>query len=242
MLITSLDNDYIVEISKLNMRKYRELNHMFLVEGIHLVQEAYDKGYLIELIKLDGEPYTLDIKTTEVTLNVMKKISNLDLPSNIVGVCKMKENTNIIGNKVLILDRIQDPGNLGTIIRSCVAFNIDTIVIGDNSVDLYNSKTIRASQGMIFNINIIETNIIDFINKIHSDGYKVIGTNVEDGIELKNIEKQEKYAIIMGNEGNGIDKEIEGLCDYNIYIKMNSNCESLNVGVATSIILYELNK
>ena len=93
---------------------------------------------------------------------------------------------------------------------------------------------------MIFNINIITRDLYSFINSIKKD-YKIYGTNVVDGINIKNVEKSDKYAIIMGNEGNGVKKELQDLCDENIYIDMNPLCESLNVGVATSIILYELN-
>ena len=135
---------------------------------------------------------------------------------------------------------MQDPGNLGTIIRSSVAFNISTVVLGNNCVDLYNSKVIRACQGMNFHINIIRRDLKDFITNIKKEDYYILGTNVNDGSDLKSISNLSKYAIIMGNEGNGVSKEIQDMCDRNIYIKMNDKCESLNVAVATSIILYEL--
>ena len=158
-----------------------------------------------------------------------------------IGICKKIE-SNDIGNKVLILDQIQDPGNLGTIIRSAVAFSFDTIILSNDSVDLYNSKVIRASQGMIFNLNIKRCNLTDIIPKLKKENYKIFGTRVTGGNDIKSIEKNNKFAIIMGNEGNGLSLDIQKLCDEFIYIKMNEKCESLNVGVATSIILYELSK
>lgn len=236
-MITSINNNKIVEVSKLNNKKYRKLNKLFLVEGEHLVEEAYNNGLLKEVYSLYETNYPNNYVVTE---NVMRKISNLDSIPSIVGVVKMMDEKDI-GNKLLILDNIQDPGNLGTIIRSSVAFNIDTIVLSSDTVDVYNSKVIRATEGMLFSINIVIKDLIPFILDIKKE-YKIYGTNVVNGKELKSIEKCEKYAIIMGNEGKGLKKEIEDLCDENIYIKMNKKCESLNVGVATSIILYELNR
>lgn len=241
MLYTSIDNKKIKNIKKLNNKKYRDELGLFLVEGEHLVLEAYKNNLLQELILEENIDFKLDIETSFVTIDVLKYISELDNPSKIIGVCKKKEE-GYIGNKILILDEIQDPGNLGTIIRSSVAFNIDTIVLSNNCVDLYNSKVIRATQGMIFNINIIERNLPEFISYLKDDNFKIYGTKVNGGKSLKYIEKAKKFAIIMGNEGKGVKEDILNMCDEYIYIDMNSNCESLNVGVATSIILYELNK
>lgn len=241
MVYSSIENKKIKEIKKLNNKKYRDLTNKFLIEGDHLVIEAYKKGYLEELILEESVIFPLDVKTSYVTKSVIKYITDLETPPNIMGICK-KINEQEVGNKILILDDIQDPGNLGTIIRSCVAFNIDTIILSYNSVDLYNSKVIRASQGLIFHMNIIRKDLIKEIPLLKTLGYTIFGTNVINGIELKNIEKPDKFAIIMGNEGNGVSSEVNKLCDKFIYIKMNDNCESLNVGVATSIILYEFGR
>lgn len=237
-MITSVDNKRIKEVSKLNNRKYRKEMSLFLVEGSHLVEEAYKHNLLVETYSLDENDYP---NNNVVSENVMRKISSLDTVSNIIGVCKFKKE-NELGNKLLILDDIQDPGNLGTIIRSAVAFNVDTIILSNDTVDLYNPKVIRATQGMIFNINIITRDLYTFVSKIKEDNYKVFSTNVVNGSEVKSIERCEKCAIIMGNEGKGVRRELQDMSDANIYIKMNPLCESLNVGVATSIILYELYK
>lgn len=239
MLYTSSDNKYIKHIKKLNNKKYRDEYNEFLVEGEHLVLEAYKAGILKELILDENSSFKLDIPTNYVKSNILKEISELSNPSHIIGVCtKLKEKE--IGNKILILDGVQDPGNLGTIIRSSVAFNIDTVVLGFDCVDLYNSKVLRSTQGMIFNVNIIKRDLVDFISSLKD--YKIYGTKVNGGKNLKNIEKAKKFAIIMGNEGNGVKEELLNKCDEYIYIDMNNTCESLNVGVATSIILYELNR
>lgn len=241
MVIESLDNKKIKNLRKLKEKKYRDKEGKFLVEGEHLVNEAYKNGNLIEIILLDGEDINLDVEYTYVTKSVLKSLSTLQTPYNIIGVCEMPPKKDI-GNRVLILDDIQDPGNLGTIIRSSVAFNIDTIILSENTVDLYNSKVIRGSQGMNFNINIIREDIKKYINKLKEDNYKIYTTNVNNGKDIKNVSISEKYAIIMGNEGRGVSLDIASLADEEIYIEMNNVCESLNVAVATSIILYELNK
>ncbi|MCI9434176.1 MAG: RNA methyltransferase [Bacilli bacterium] len=242
MLYSSIDNKKIKEIKKLNLKKYRDKTNLFLVEGEHLVMEAYKSGYLKELILEQDNDLNLDITTNYVTNNVLKYITNLDTPQSILGICSKTQNDTIKGNRLLILDDIQDPGNLGTIIRSAVAFNVDTIILSFNTVDLYNSKVIRASQGLIFHINIIVMDLTTTIPKLKNEGYQIIGTKVTNGKSLKSIEKKKKFAIIMGNEGNGVREDILSLCDEYLYIDMNKNCESLNVGVATSIILYELDK
>lgn len=239
MLYSSIENKKIKNIKKLYTKKYRDEFNEFIIEGEHLVEEAYKKGILKGLILEEGTNFSLDVDTIYVTSNVLKYISDLDNPSKIIGICsKLKEKE--IGNKILILDGIQDPGNLGTIIRSSVAFNIDTIVLSRDTVDLYNPKVLRATQGMMFNINIIEKDIVDLINKLKKENYKIYGTKVNGGKNLKSIEKCVKFAIIMGNEGNGVKSDILDMCNEYIYINMNESCESLNVAVATSIILYEL--
>ena len=241
MLYSSIENKKIKNIKKLYTKKYRDEYNEFLIEGEHLVLEAYKNGILKELILEEDTDFKLDIETSYVTSNILKYISELSNPSKIMGICKKIEEKEI-GKKLVILDGVQDPGNLGTIIRSSVAFNIDTIILSKNCVDLYNSKVLRATQGMIFNVNIIEKDLEDIIPKLKENNYKVYGTKVNGGKSLKNIEKTDKFAIIMGNEGNGVKPEILDMCSDYIYIDMNKSCESLNVGVATSIILYELDK
>lgn len=241
MIYTSIENEHIKEIKKLNNKKYRDLNGKFIIEGKHLVEEAVKNNLVEEILLLEGNNEKYDVKTNYVNEKVMKYITELDNPSKIIGICH-KKNDKIQGNHILILDDIQDPGNLGTIIRSAVAFNIDTIILSKTGVDLYNSKVLRSTQGMIFNINIVVSDIKEEILKLKSDNYKILTTNVEGGKLVKSIEKNQKFAIIIGNEGKGVSKEIKELSDEYIYIEMNKKCESLNAAVATSIILYELSR
>ena len=239
MIITSLNNPTIKEISKLKNKKYRDLTNTYLVEGEHLVEEAYKNNILTKIILLEDTICNYDIEKIYVTKEVMKKLTELDTPNKIIGI--VKKNTPLpIGNKILILDNIQDPGNLGTIIRSSVAFDIDTIVLSPNTVDIYNPKVMRSTQGMIFYTNIITLELKEFISEIKTKNYTIFGTNVRNGKNIKEITLPEKFALVLGNEGQGVSKEIESLCDDNIYIKMSSKCESLNVSVATSILLYEV--
>ncbi len=241
MLYTSLENKKIKDIKKLNTKKYRDKTGLFLVEGEHLVLEAYKTGYIKELILEQDALLPLNVPTSYVTNDILHALTELETPSSMMAICEKKE-SEILGNRILMLDDIQDPGNLGTIIRSAVAFHIDTIVLGLGCVDLYNSKTIRASQGMLFHVNMIRKSLIECIEELKKEGYSIMGTKVTHGKNIKDIAKKEKSVIIMGNEGNGVKEDILDLCDEYLYIPCNGVCESLNVGVATSIILYELDK
>ncbi len=242
MLYTSIENKKIKDLKKLNIKKYRDKTNLFLVEGKHLVLEAYKTGYLKELLLEQDELFPLSVTTNYLSNNVIHYISDVESPSTVFGVCEKRKEEEISGNHILILDGVQDPGNLGTIIRSAVAFHIDMIVLSPDTVDIYNSKVIRSSQGMIFHIPIVVKDLYDVIPNLQKEYYKIYGTKVTHGKSLKTVEKNEKYAIIMGNEGQGVEEAILELCDEYLYIDMDDRCESLNVGVATSIILYELDK
>jgi len=242
MLYTSIENKKIKDLKKLNIKKYRDKTNLFLVEGKHLVLEAYKTGYLKELLLEQDELFPLSVTTNYLSNNVIHYISDVESPSTVFGVCEKRKEEEISGNHILILDGVQDPGNLGTIIRSAVAFHIDMIVLSPDPVDIYNSKVIRSSQGMIFHIPIVVKDLYDVIPNLQKEYYKIYGTKVTHGKSLKTVEKNEKYAIIMGNEGQGVEEAILELCDEYLYIDMDDRCESLNVGVATSIILYELDK
>ena len=241
MIIESVDNKKIKEYRKLKEKKYRDNEKLFLVEGEHLVLEAYKADCLKEIILCERE-IDLELEKVYVTEKVMNTISELPSKVDIIGVCEIKSNLLDLDKDVMILDGVQDPGNLGAIIRSAVAFNIKNIVLSKNTVDLYNTKALRSAQGMNFHLNIVREDIPGVIEKLKDNNFTIYGTDVVNGIDIKDVQKTEKYAIIMGNEGNGISEEVKKLVDKNIYIKMNENCESLNVSVSASIIMYELNK
>ena len=231
MKIDSLSNTKVKNWNKLKEKKYRDETGLFLVEGDHLIKEALKKQMVVSTIGLN--------ETYDYTVNpeILKKLSSQKSGTKEIAVVKKIEEKKVDGDKILILDNIQDPGNLGTIIRSAVAFNINTIILSDDCVDLYNDKVIRSSEGMIFNINIVRKKLIEIIPKIKENGYTVYATTVNGKGYFEN---DSKIALVIGNEGNGIKEDILNLCDKNIKIKMNKECESLNAGVAASILMYEL--
>lgn len=233
MIITSLKNEKVKYWYNLRNKKFRDQERRFLIEGDHLINEARKQNLVIETISIVDKNADYF-----VTKEIMEKISEQKSISYNAAVVRFISEDSITGN-VLILDGVQDPGNLGTIIRSCIAFGVSNIILSDNSVDLYNSKVVRATEGMIFNINVLRRNLIEFIPIVKNLGYKIVGTDVKNGINIKDINK-ENIAIVMGSEGQGLSNEVKNMCDNFVYIKMDNACESLNVGVATSILLYEV--
>ena len=239
MVITSVNNDRVKDLVRLKEKKYRDTNHVFFVEGKDLCDEAYKNGLLREIYILDGYSDIYDgIPYTFISLDVMRKISDLGSVTEYFGVCSKKAEGDI-GNRILVLDDIQDPGNLGTIIRSAVAFNFDTIVLSSGTVDLYNPKVVRSTKGMIFNMNIIVRDIVGFLSEL--DDYTIYGTDVDEGINIRDENISDKVVIVIGNEGKGISSEVRKCCQRFLYIPMNNDCESLNAGVSASIIMYEVN-
>jgi len=236
-VITSKNNNIIKETAKLKIKKYRLNSQLFLVEGFHLVNEAYENKVLKSVFYLDENPFD-DIKGYKVTDEVIKTLSDLMVPQGIIGVCEITNNSNI-GEKVLLLDNVQDPGNIGTLIRSCVAFGFSTI-ISENSVDYYNEKVVRSTQGALFKVNLLNGSLSDFIKE--SKDYDFYVTDLKSDFTLEETEfKNNKLGIILGNEGQGVRQELIDLVDQSFKIKMK-NMESLNVGVAGSIIMYEIFK
>lgn len=245
MLITSLDNERVKKYRKLREKKYRDRLNLFLVEGWHLVLEAYRAGLVEEVILTEEVTCELDVPKIYVTQEIIKKITELDTPVPILALChKVKNDPQKIGQRILMLDGVQDPGNLGTILRSAKAFHVDTVILGTKTVDLYNAKVLRATQGMVFHLHVIEGDLVELIPKIKKQGILVYGTKVESGEDVRKLETSAKtqYALVMGNEGNGVTEEVLSLCDHYLYIQMDSEVESLNVAVATSILLYELDR
>lgn len=231
-MITSLKNQTVKELIALRTAKSRKETKTFLVEGEHLVREAKLNNRLIKAyttsVSLEGELVSVD---------VMNKICSTSTAVRQIGVCSLDEKSEIT-DKVLILDGIQDPGNLGTLLRSAKAFDFNTIFLSDGTCDIYNDKVIRSSQGAIFKLNFIRGNKIDFINNL-SKTHKVYNTNVRNGVDIKKASLPSKVSLILGNEGYGVSDEINALDLESLYINM-SNMESLNVGVAGSILMYEI--
>lgn len=244
MIITSLNNEKVKKFRKLQKKKYRDQYNEYIVEGKHLVIEAFKVGVLEELILLENEDLPLPAPYSYYSSDIIGKISTMDTPSTVMGLCYKREREDIIGKRILVLDEVQDPGNLGTIIRSAVAFNVDTIILSENTVDLYNPKVLRATQGMLFYINIITRTNKKIEILLRNIEMPVYGTDVVDGVDARSLSKEEReeFVLVVGNEGNGVGDELRAVCDKNLYIPMNNDVESLNVAVATSILLYELGR
>ena len=238
MIYTSTSNEKIKNIKKLQNKKYRDQENLLIVEGEHLVKEAFSLSRLELLIVEENYDIDIDIPKMIVSSRVMKYLSELETPTHYLGVVK-KNNNNFIGKRIIALDGVQDPGNLGTIIRSSVAFNFDTILLSKDCVDTYNSKVLRATQGLILKVNIIRCDLCEVLSKL--DNYKIYGTSVVNGKNIKDVKEKNNIVVVMGNEGTGVTNEVQELCNDFIYIPMNKNCESLNVAVASSIIMHELN-
>ena len=241
MLITSPDNKKIKELVKLKQKKYRDSMEKFIVETEHLIKEAFLEGRLLEVYVLENNElsFKVDVPVYYVSVSVINKLKNIST-SKFIGVVSKKESKEYRGKRYLLLDRVSDPGNLGTIMRSAVAFNVDTLIVSLDSCDIYNDKVIRASEGAIFKLNIIRCDLSQAINTLKKLDIAIYGTDVKNGVDVREIPK-DNFCIIMGNEGAGISSDVKKLVENNIYIK-TSNVESLNVAMAASIILYELNK
>jgi len=236
-VINSVNNFRVLQWGKLKNKIHRDKQNLFIVEGYHLVLEAHKANCLKEIISTEKNN-SFDVPSYQVTYDVMEKLSAMATPTKIIGICCRKEKADYEDN-ILLVDQIHHPGNLGTIIRSAVAFNVDTIVL-NNSVDVYNQKVIQATQGMIFHINIIKSPIEDFVLALKKQNYQIIGTDVKEGLDLHSIKASKRRAVLVGNEGDGVSDALLDMCDIKVNIKMNKKCESLNVGVATSIILFGL--
>jgi TrmH family RNA methyltransferase len=234
-MLSSTSNNYIKRVKKLHKKKYREEYKEFIVEGMHLVEEARTAGVLKTVLLEEGRTFDFD-DVRYVTNDVMKYLDQTESSQGILGVCSIHTVDYFHGNGVVI-DAVQDPGNLGTIIRSADAFNADFIILGDGTCDVYNPKVIRSTQGSLFHLPIIRMNVLDFLDKYNGDVY---GTSLENGVPLRKIQVQSPFSFIVGNEGNGVSSEILKRTKKNIYIEMPGHSESLNVAIASSIILYEL--
>lgn len=233
MKITSLQNDKVKYWVSLGEKKVRDQEKRFLIEGDHLINEARKLNLVLETISVVDA--SADFFVTE---DIMKKISKQQSISPNAAVVRFIPEESLSGN-ILVLDGIQDPGNLGTMIRSAVAFGIHSIVVGDNCVDLYNPKVVRSTEGMIFNVNVLRRSLVDFFPVLKNLGYKIVGTDVQDGVDVKKIDK-DNLAIVIGSEGRGMSPLVREFCDEFVYIKMKSSCESLNAAVAASILMYEV--
>ncbi|MCK5946048.1 MAG: RNA methyltransferase [Mycoplasmataceae bacterium] len=228
-MITSTVNKKIKDAYRLLKKKNRKEMGLFIIEGDHLVEEAIKAKVMVEVFTSNENK-----NGTLVAPHIIKKLTDAVSPQDIVAVCKKPE-VKKLGNKVVALDMVQDPGNVGTIIRTALAFGFTDVVVRGS--DVYSPKALRSSQGALFGINVIQTNDIS----AYFYGYQVIGAILDkDAKSYKEVKLEEKMILVLGNEGKGISKEvIEKLSD-KVYIPINF--ESLNVASAGAILMNEYGK
>ncbi len=245
--------------SKLLQKKYRQSERRFLVEGMNIVQEAINSDWDVESVVFcsDSDVNEKQIKVLGNKKSVKKfevfaaspkdfgKLSDTITSQGIIAVVRMK---NILLESILeklskhsiiiALDNVTDPGNVGTIIRTCDWFGVYCVLLGEGTVELYNPKVIRSTMGGIFHLPIIpEVNLVSLIHDLHKKNFKVITTIQEGGILLNKFLFKDRNLIIFGNEARGVSEEIEKLSDETITIPKFGLSESLNVAIACGIIL-----
>ncbi|HLO10930.1 MAG TPA: RNA methyltransferase [Pseudoneobacillus sp.] len=242
--IHSSKNPQVKLWKKLHTKKERENTGTFLVEGFHLVEEALkvEEMVLELIISEDVEiPPRLNygsIPVTQVNKEVIKELSETETSQGIFAVCKQPPHEIIAATSYLLLDAIQDPGNLGTIIRTADAAGIDAIIVGNGSVDIYNAKVLRSAQGSHFHLPIIRGDLFEWVEILKGLEIPIYGTALENGTVYSEITPTNQFALMVGNEGNGIQMELLHQTDQNLYIPILGKSESLNVAVAAGILLY----
>ena len=247
MLITSKDNSKIKEIKKLKEKKYRKT--AFIVEGIKMLKEAISEKAEIDTIiiredteldfKLDSE---LEKKVIHVTKNVFETISDVVSPQGVLVVINKKIDDNKISKHadyILALDGIQDPGNLGTIIRTADSENIKQILVSKDTVDSYSPKVVRSTMGAIYRVKIIECeDLAKTLKSLQTTGFEIVTTDLHTDKSIYDMNYNKKI-VVIGNEANGVTPEIRELSNYRVKIPMLGKTESLNAAVATGIMIYE---
>lgn len=247
--ITSLKNLVIQQLVLLHERKHRNIKKMFLIEGEHLISIALlkkrllaiyvDEKYINKYAKLLNDCHDIDVIV--VNSMIIKKISQQKTPQPIIGVCSIiKPLNSFFSSNIILIDTIQDPGNLGNILRSVTAFNISEVYLSNKSVDLYNYKVVNASQGAIFYTNVYYENFDELLLKVKNANYMIYGTFLHESnsTKLSEIVFKQKNAFLFGNEGQGISKKYKVKIDSNIFIPTSFNVESLNLATSVAILTY----
>ena len=241
-MVTSKDNSKYKMWLKLSQKKYRQKEQLFLIEGEHLVLEAKKAGVIIDVLLCEGVSFDIDAPITYLTKSLFEKLASTITTAGIMAVCRMKEGNIKKNNRLLLVDGVQDPGNLGTLIRSALAFGFDGLVMSEDTVDIYNEKVVRATQGALFNLAISRRNLMNYVADLQKSGVEVYATTLNDDAKMMgDVIPTEYMAFIVGNEGAGIRESLVEASDASVVIEMAPCVESLNVGVAGSILMYHFN-
>lgn len=229
--ITSRQNPIVKKW--VDLRKSND-EDVFIVEGDHLIEMAFNAGALVAYMSVSEEnPYKVDHYI--IHESVAEKISLFKTSPGVFGLCK-KSDAKTMNDNIIYLDDIRDPGNMGTILRSALAFDFLTVVASFNSVDFYNDKVLASGQGAHFFLSLIKADkcILETLKKL---GYQVVVTMLDGATSLDNMNLRQKTVFVIGNEAHGVRKEIIEMADQKIKITMNDKIESLNAGVAASIVM-----
>ncbi|MGX6966418.1 TrmH family RNA methyltransferase [Vagococcus teuberi] len=249
--IESLTNQWVKDTKKLHKKKYRDLTNKFIIEGEHSVQEAIESHADIDVIVTTDEGIETyqslldDINEDNLVIvpdAILKQLSELPTPQKIIAVMNKQEESQSLGRKMLVLDTVQDPGNVGTMIRTADAAGYDQVILGEGCADVYQSKVQRALQGSQFHVSILtNVNLIQWINEVKEKNIVTIATALDEtAMSYTEIGEQSSVAIVMGNEGQGVSQNILTLVDKKVYIPMKGKAESLNVAVAAGIVMFEI--
>lgn len=246
--IESTQNSLVKQWKKLvTLRKERDKSNEFIVEGFHLVEEALkNKDQVLHLIVKEGVDLPLlwpidDIEIIEINEAVAKELAETEQSQNVFAHCKQRvvaENDMDKWRKVLLVDAVQDPGNMGTMLRTADAAGLDAVILGKGCADAYNPKTVRSAQGAHFHIPVVRGELLFWVERLQDHEVPVYGTALERAISYKEVETTAAFALIVGNEGSGIHPQLLAQTDQNIMIPLIGQAESLNVAVATGILLY----
>lgn len=233
--ITSKDNPRVKFAYSLKDKKYRKIHKMFLAETIKSLQMAVSLNRVVEVFTTDYLDLPEEIPQNLVSEEIIKKLSSNVNPEGVVFIAKIDEDEVKDANKILYLDDVSDPGNVGTLIRTALAFSFDLVVLSDNSVSPYNEKVINSSKGAIFAIP-VRVGEIDKYKGTH----KIIVTNLsKSSTPLDEVEVPEKFVLVLGNESHGISKHSKSISDQEVIIPIN-NIDSLNVSVAGGILMNKI--
>ena len=233
--ITSKDNNRIKFASSLKEKKYREEHKMLLAETFKSLEMALKHHQVVEVFTTEYIDIPEEIPQYIVTPELLKKISSNVNPEGVIFIAKMREEEVKEPHKILYLDEITDPGNMGTLIRTALAFNYDLVVVSENSVSIYNEKVVNASKGAIFAIPVIKGKLSNYKNT-----HQIIVSMLSNkAIPLDEIKYDENFVLVLGNESRGVNKEIRSLANIEVIIPIN-NIDSLNVSVAGGILMNKI--
>lgn len=242
--ITSTKSETIKRLKRLMTKKGRQETGQFLVEGEHLVDEAIRAGRLVQLII--GESYAPkdtwrmdEMPVLELSDHVADLLSETEKTQGVFAVVKMAPVERKMA-KVLVLDRIQDPGNLGTMIRTADAAGFDTVLLGKGTVDPYNAKVVRATQGSLFHVNVQSVELLDTLPDLKEAGFQIYGTALSKATSYEQVSFADKVALVIGNEAQGVHPDVLALCDTRVHIPVIGEAESLNAAVAAGILMYRI--